>query len=204
MKTVILANGKFPKHQTPLRRLNEADVIVCCDGATANLIKFGLEPTAIVGDLDSLSEELKEKFRNRLFHNPDQNTNDLTKATLWCEANGYKNITILGATGLREDHTLGNIGLLTSYATRGLNVEMVTDYGVFTPICRTTKFQSFLGQAVSVFSQNNETLVSTKNLEYPINKGKLTEYWMGTLNRSLGDWFEVELDAGSLIIFQSF
>ncbi|HPQ35976.1 MAG TPA: thiamine diphosphokinase [Tenuifilaceae bacterium] len=204
MKTVILANGKFPEHQKPLQILRQTDVIVCCDGATANLIKFGMEPTAIVGDLDSLSNELKEQFRNRLFHNPDQNTNDLTKATLWCEANGYKNITILGATGLREDHTLGNIGLLTSYATRGLNVEMVTDYGVFTPICRTTKFQSFLGQAVSVFSQNNETLVSTKNLEYPINKGKLTEYWMGTLNRSLGDWFEVELDAGSLIIFQSF
>ena len=204
MKVVILANGKFPEHQIPLRRLNEADVIVCCDGATANLIKFGLEPTAIVGDLDSLSEEIKAKYTDRLFHNPDQNTNDLTKATIWCEAKEYKNITILGATGLREDHTLGNIGLLTSYAKRGLNVEMVTDYGVFTPICRTTKFKSFLGQAISVFSQNNETLVSTKNLEYPIKKGKLTEYWMGTLNKSLGNWFEIEMNSGSVIVFQSF
>lgn len=203
LKTVILANGKFPEHQIPLFYLKDAEVLVCCDGSVGKLIEFGIKPTAIVGDLDSLSDELKAKFADRVFHNPDQNTNDLTKAVDWCLLNNYKQVKILGATGLREDHTLGNIGLLSSYATKGVDAEMVTDYGTFTPLLKSTKLKSYKGQAVSIFSQSNTTNITTNKLEYPIVNGQLTELWMGTLNRSLGNWFEVNFSNGSLIVFRA-
>lgn len=203
LKTVILANGKFPEHPVPLALLKDADVLVCCDGSVGKLLEFGLKPTAIVGDLDSLSDELMAKFADRVFHNPDQNINDLTKAIEWCLSNNYKRVKILGATGLREDHTLGNIGLLSSYATKGAKAVMVTDYGTFTPLLKSTKLKSYIGQSVSIFSQSYSTKITTKNLEYPIVEGKLTELWMGTLNKSLGDWFEVNFTNGSVIVFRA-
>ena len=75
------------------------------------LFMADLEPEAIVGDLDSLSPEIAERFADRLYQDSEQDTNDLTKAVRWCIDKGYEEIVILGATGKREDHTIANISL---------------------------------------------------------------------------------------------
>ena len=106
---VILANGDFPKHPTPLRILKEATTIICCDGAVNNLVDHGLKPTHIIGDMDSISLELKNKYEDMLIHIADQNENDLRKALNWLGENGAKKAIILGATGKRDDHSLANI-----------------------------------------------------------------------------------------------
>lgn len=204
MLTVIVANGRFPGHEIPLNFLRKAETIVCCDGAAANLEKIGLSPNAIVGDLDSISPELKQKYSDRLFHFPDQYSNDLTKAVNWCKAKGLNGIVIIGATGMREDHTLGNIGLLVSYAEMELDIQMVTDYGIFTPVLKPTRFESFEGQAVSIFSPRNETRVTSQNLEYPLNNLQIPYLWMGTLNRSLDSWFSLDFHPGPLVVFRAF
>ncbi len=198
---VIVADGKFPEHEIPLKALTDADIVVCCDGAATKVDLYGITPTAIVGDLDSVDENLKKKYSDRLFHYPDQDSNDLTKAVKWCLERDYKDITIIGATGLREDHTLGNIGLLTNYARLGANVKMLTDTGSFIPMLSSATIESYKGQQVSIFSPNNRTKITTKNLRYSINNRALEEYWMGTLNESLGDWFELQFDVGHLIVF---
>ena len=91
-----------------------------------------MEPEAIVGDMDSLNEDLANRFADRIFRDESQDTNDLTKVVTWCRENNYKDIVIVGATGKREDHTLGNISLLTEYA-KDMNVIMVTDTGILRP-----------------------------------------------------------------------
>jgi thiamine pyrophosphokinase len=203
MSTVILANGRFPTHNFPLSILNSASKIICCDGAVNNLDRYGLEPTAIVGDLDSLSEELRAKYYDRLFHDSDQQSNDLTKTVKWCIERGFKTLNILAGTGLREDHALGNIGLLPSYLRYGVNVIMITDYGTLVPLIAGGKLTSFKGQIVSIFSFDNSTTISTKNLEYPIKNMKFNELWKGTLNKSLGDWFELIFESGSVVVFRA-
>jgi len=204
LKVVIVANGKFPEHEIPIGILKNADVLVCCDGAITKIGDLKLEPAAIVGDLDSLDEHLKMKYTSILHYDADQNTNDLTKAVKWCKNRGYNNISIVGATGLREDHTLGNIGLLPLYARKGLEVKMYTDYGFFTPLLLSSTLESYKGQQVSIFSTYNLTKLTTTNLKYPINDSTLNEPWMGTLNESLGDWFNIEFYPGPIIIFQSY
>ena len=82
---VILAKGDFPQHPIPLRILNEVDTIICCDGAVNNLVEYGLIPTHIIGDMDSITNELKIKYEDQLIHIPDQNENDLRKAMRWAE-----------------------------------------------------------------------------------------------------------------------
>jgi thiamine pyrophosphokinase len=203
MSTIILANGRFPNHPIPLAELKNSTQIICCDGSVENLEAYGYQPTAIVGDLDSVSDNLKEKYSDRLFYNPDQNSNDLTKAVMWCKERGYNQITILAGTGKRDDHTIGNIGLLTKYVQLGINVKMVTDYGTFIPISGKVRLNSFEGQQVSIFSFNNETRISSKNLKYPLAEMLLPEPWMGTLNESLGNWFELDISSGAIIVYQT-
>ena len=72
-------------------------------------------PDAIVGDGDSLPEALKQQYAHLLHLEDEQDYNDMTKATRFCMQRGARKIAYIGATGKREDHTLGNISLLAYY-----------------------------------------------------------------------------------------
>lgn len=201
--TVILANGSFPTHCIPLAALKNAKKLICCDGAINNLLQSGIEPSLIIGDLDSISEKVKKKYMSIIIQDPDQNTNDLTKAVNWCKHNQIHEITIVGATGKREDHTLGNISLLSNYI-KDISVSMLTDTGFFTPILKSTTFQSYEGQQVSVFSQTANLEIDSVNLKYPLNKLQLPYLWMGTLNECVSDNFTISIESGDVIVFQEY
>jgi len=200
---VILANGSFPKHEIPLNILKNSENIVCCDGAINKLESAGIEAYAIVGDLDSLSDDSKRKYQNIIHHFSNQDTNDLTKAVDWCLANRFNDITIVGATGERDDHMIGNIFLLPLY-TKKMKVKMLTDYGSFTPITRSRNFESYIGQQVSIFSPQAETVITTANLRYELTNQKLEMLWQGTLNESMGDSFRIDFEGNSLVVYQEY
>ena len=144
---VILTNGAFPTADEPLRLLREARYVVCCDGAA----RHWPQCDAIVGDGDSVPEDL----RDRLIQIEEQEDNDLTKATRYCLKQGWHRIAYLGATGKREDHTLGNISLIVRYFLEmGVEPLMVTDYGWFVVANGDSEFESFPGQQVSIFNVN--------------------------------------------------
>lgn len=203
MKTVILANGQYPSHPVPVRYLEEADLIVCCDGAAEKLVSHGMEPGIITGDLDSVSPGLKRKYKSILVHDDDQETNDLTKAVRWCVSHRIKEVVILGATGLREDHTLGNISLLADY-NRDLKAIMLTDTGSFRAFDHTVTIDSFPGQQVSLFSLDPGLAVTSTGLRYPLQNLKLTSWWRGTLNEAISDKFTLVSEGGNLIVFMKY
>lgn len=199
--TVIIANGEFPIHKTPKACINNASYIICLDGALKATLKNNITPNIVIGDGDSISDELKEEYAHLLHLFTDQDTNDLTKAINYCTREGLNRIKIVAATGKREDHTLGNISLLMEYMNE-VDVEMITDYGIFTPIDSTTKFESKAGQQVSIFNIDNNP-VTSYNLKYPLKNMILKNLWKGTLNESLGEWFTIET-SGRTIVYRTF
>jgi thiamine pyrophosphokinase len=203
MKTVILANGSYPTHAVPVKYLEEADMIICCDGAAERLVSHGIEPGIITGDLDSVTPALKRKYKSILVTDADQETNDLTKAVKWCVSQGIKEIAILGATGLREDHTLGNISLLADY-NRDLGAIMLTDTGSFRAFDHTVTIDSFPGQQVSIFSLDPGLAVTSSGLRYPLQNLKLASWWRGTLNEAKSDNFTLVFEGGNLIVFMKY
>ena len=202
-KIVILCDGSFPKHHISLSVLENAEQIICCDGAADKLIAYGLEPTFIVGDLDSVSENTKNAFADRIVLNTDQETNDQTKAVEFVLNRRAKSVIILGATGKREDHTIGNISLLLDYAEK-LEVLSISNSGIFRPVLKSQKIPSFKGQQVSIFSLGIPATITSKNLKYPLKNTTLNSWWMGTLNECIDESFSLEFEKGKLIVFQKF
>lgn len=199
--TVIIANGDFPTHKYPKSIITNASYIICLDGALKASLNNDITPNIIIGDGDSISALLKKQYAHLLLIFTDQNTNDLTKAVSYCIEQGKNKIKIVAATGKREDHTLGNISLLLEYMNE-VDVEIITDYGIFTPISSTTKFESIKGQQVSIFNINNNPITS-HNLKYPLNNMVLGNLWKGTLNESLGEWFTIETK-GRTLVYRTF
>ena len=199
-QALIIANGEYPSAEQALAQLRISDYVVCCDGGADSFIDRGGVPDAIVGDGDSISAENRERYASIIDYSADQETNDQTKAVKYLMERGYTDIAIIGATGKREDHTLGNIALLVEYMRAGARIKMYTDYGVFIPCKGSHTFESYEGQAVSIFNISANGLRS-KGLQYPIYD--FTSLWQGTLNRAEGEEFTIEAE-GEYIVFQTY
>lgn len=199
-KAVIIANGEYPTHAIPLLILAHASFVVCCDGAANKYLSRGYIPDAIVGDGDSLYPAYKEQYSDIIHPIQEQETNDLTKAVRFLQKKGIRTVTIVGATGKREDHTLGNISLLMKYYKEGIDVQMVTDYGIFIPAEGTRTFTSLPGQQVSIFSFDAKGLRST-DLRYPIYD--FDNWWEGTLNESTSYQFTIEC-TGYYLLYKAY
>ena len=197
---VILANGDYPSASIPLKILGEAPYVVCCDGGANEYIAQGHLPNVIIGDGDSLSEENRIKYASIIHRNPDQETNDQTKAIQFLLTQGKKRIAIVGATGKREDHTIGNISLLMDYMRMGLNVRMYTDYGVFIPCKDTSVLECRVGQQMSIFNFTAREM-KAKGLAYPIYD--FTTWWQGTLNTCIDTSVTIE-GKGEYLIFLNY
>ncbi|MEN6618674.1 MAG: thiamine diphosphokinase [Rikenellaceae bacterium] len=203
MKNVlILADGEFPTHPVTLGILKNSDTIVCCDGAAAKLISYGVIPKAIVGDMDSLDAGLQKKYKALIQQDSDQETNDLTKAFEYSLTLMPDKIIILGATGAREDHTIGNISLISNYRERiDIEIEMYTNSGKFIAINTSTTINLPVGSQVSVFSLDTNTTIISKGLKYPLNNVVFDSWWKGTLNETTEDSFTLDFQSGRVIIF---
>lgn len=200
---VVVANGEFPTHEVPLNILHNAKHVICCDGAVREVHNAGIAIEMIVGDGDSIAPDMRQEYADRLCVVSDQETNDLTKAVHWAMARGYHSIAIVGATGKREDHCLGNISLLLQYA-RSCKVNIFSDYGVFSAVYATADFPSFERQQVSIFNLTPHVAFTAHGLRYPIENRCMRQWWEGTLNESLGSSFRLEFPQGEMLVFQTY
>ncbi len=210
---VILAAGDFPSHPVPLRALHEADFVVCCDSAyeqwKAESEKRKVEiPFVVVGDGDSLSEADKRTLGDRWLEVSEQDYNDLHKAMEWATSRfqlSTFHFQLLGATGRREDHTLGNISYLVTFAEEhpGADIEMLTDHGRFVAMRGSRTFRSFPRQQVSIFSMSPDNAISGTGLRWPLDGFHARRWWQATLNEALGDSFTLTAEDW-LVVFLTY
>ena len=199
---VILAAGEFPSHPIPLQTLKQyCDRIICCDGAADALIQAGFYPEIVIGDGDSISPETHKALSGRMIHDNNQETNDLTKAFRYAVSRNYKRIVILGATGKREDHTLGNISLLADYMDHA-EVRMLTNYGMIIPVSGNAILTSYPSQQISIFCMDQFPL-TLNGLKWPVENCIINRWWEATLNEALSNRFEIETN-GKVIVFQCY
>ncbi len=199
---IIFANGANPTHENAIQLLQKAATIICCDGGLEKLLQHQILPTVIVGDCDSISEKHLIEFQEIIHKDSSEEYNDLQKALLYSIANNIKEVTIMAAHGLREDHFLANIGIIMSYFQQ-IKITMITDCGIFTPISDTTQFESFPQQQISIFSFSPQPF-SAEGVHYPIENRIFTQLWEGSLNEATGSQFRIICNKAQLLIYQTF
>ena len=199
---VIICDGRFPKTEYPRYLIRTADFIICCDGALKKFIRnseaiFGEKrlPDMVIGDMDSLSPALRKEHSDIIVQIDEQEHNDQTKAFRWVMENleGVSSVYILGATGEREDHTIGNISLLMEYARTydlegmGINVEMISDHATMFAVTDTFEMDCGEGRRISIFTPDTSLRIRSEGLVWPTDDVVFDNWWKATLNRASQD-----------------
>ena len=183
-----------------MRIFREAERLIACDGAWRTAMELGRRPDAVVGDGDSLGDEGREELARLgipFVCDREQDTNDLCKAVMHAACGS---VVILGATGKREDHALGNIFHLIDFAERSRGVAMVTDAGVFEPVLPPGRtWDAWAGQPVSVFAPLPGTEMESEGLQWALKGVDLGALWRGTLNRAVEGPFTVRTNKPAII-----
>lgn len=197
---VIICAGDFPQKEYPRYLISTADYIICCDGAFQTWLKkapsiFGnlRLPDAIVGDMDSLSPSIQKKYSSIIVRIAEQDTNDQTKAFKYIMEN-YKDVEyihILGASGKREDHTIGNLSLLMEYCRMpirdNLQIDIVSDYSTAFAITDSCELHIGEGRTISIFSPDNSLNIESEGLVWPTDSVVFDNWWKATLNKTSSD-----------------
>ena len=97
----------------------------------------------------------------------------------YCAQQGWRTPVIVGATGKREDHTIGNVFRALDYGC-----EIVTDTGRFVPVRGKATLKVSKGAAVSIFAPDPKTRMTSKGLEWPLDEVRFRNLYCATLNRS--------------------
>lgn len=210
---VIICDGQFPKTEYPRYLIRTADFIVCCDGALKKFLKnspaiFGEErlPDLVIGDMDTLSPNWQKKYSDIIIKETEQEHNDQTKAVRWVLGNlrdiGY--IYILGSTGGRADHTIGNLSLLMEYTRMfdldGICMEAVSDDGTVFAANDTVEFDCGIGRSVSIFTPDSSLKIKSLGLEYPTDDVVFDNWWKATLNKAVQDNVRLEFSHRSMAL----
>ena len=210
---VIICDGSFPKTEYPRYLIRSADFIVCCDGALKKFLRqsqaiFGEErlPDLVIGDMDTLSPSLQKKYSDIIIRESEQEHNDQTKAVRWVLNNieDIEAIHILGATGGRADHTIGNLSLLMEY-TRMFDLgetvlEAVTDEGTVFPVTDTIEFDCGAGREISIITPNSSLRIRSEGLQWKTDDVVFDNWWKATLNKSADDRVRLEFSHKSVAL----
>lgn len=200
----IVANGQFPRTLYPRHLLDTADVVICCDGALSTLEKHGIVPDVVIGDLDSVCGRALGRFKGKVVRDPDQETNDLTKAVRYAVENfpQERQIHILGATGRSEAHTIGNASLLMEYAGSypQLEMDMVSDYSTMFALTDSETIHVGEGRRVSIFSPDSTLRIKSAGLHWKTDDVVFDNWWKATLNRADRDAVKLEFSHRSLAL----
>ena len=190
-----LVAGDRPLPATVGDLTNDA-LIIGADGGGERLLAAGIEPDAVVGDLDSLSAVAQKQFSDRLVRDTGPDSSDLEKAVSWARAERADDIVVIGWSGGRLDHTLAALSL----AFEG--VQLHDDHFRVTAVAGSAEFTAQPGTLFSLMALP-EAVVSVGGARWNLGQEPLAMGARGMHNEVAADGrVRVECHTGKLLLLE--
>lgn len=209
MRAIIVSGGKPPSKELLLNNLNDKDFIIGVDKGCNTLYENGIIPNIIVGDFDSVDNDVLEFYKEKnVLINKFRTDKDYSDTDLGYEKAkecGATEILLFGATGNRLDHMLGNIGILFKALKDKIDMKIIDDNNKIFLIDKSTKLKGKYGDLISFHAMSDiVTNINIKNARY-----SLANYNMSLLepraicNEFLNEDIEITFDEGKILVLYS-
>ena len=175
MRCVIISGSPDTSVEEIKTLCTDDDFIVCADSGYTFARKAGLNPDLIIGDFDSLEEELPTDTEVVKLNTVKDDT-DTEHCVMECIRRGYKDFLLLGSVGGRTDHTFANIAILSFLSEYNYH-GVARNNGEEIQILKegTYNMDGKKGLTFSVFPYGCESVnVTYKGAKYPLDSYTLT------------------------------
>ena len=176
-RCLILTGGRLdPAFAGSFLQTEEFNRVIAVDGGLKGAKELGLVPDVIVGDFDSVDPAVLAFYRKMEHivwevHRPEKDDTDTELALKRAMAMGAGEIVILGATGGRLDHMIGNIQLLYPCLQKGIRASIIDPQNRLYLIDGETVFRrhEVWGTYISFLPLTQEvTGITLKGFKYPL------------------------------------
>ncbi len=188
------------------------DCVIAVDGALALFYQTGLKVTHIVGDFDTIAENILQCYQEKDYvierHKPEKDETDSELAMELALAMEPDEILVLGAMGFRMDHALANLQLLYRPLQAGIFCRITDEYNEIRLIEKTgefTKDNTYKYLSFIPFTDQVEGL-TLEGFKYSLSgylmkKGIMPGFCVS--NEMTKEQAKVTLDSGILICVRS-
>jgi thiamine pyrophosphokinase len=198
-KVALVANGHFQDDPFLLSRIESYPFIIAVDGGLIHCHRLGITPNLILGDLDSVSEDILCLYSNTPIQRypRDKDQSDLELAVQWVTQNECEEITVFGGLGLRADHTLANLMLLKKYPQK---LHFENEHEVVFGISGSNEIPCFIGQTISFFALSEVTHgVTSQGLKWELNETTFSSDFFSLSNVCQKNPVIIEIKQGNLV-----
>ena len=145
---VLVVNGSIKDIDFYKDILDNAKIVVASDGAANILYRYSKDIDYIIGDLDSISEEVLNYYKNkdvtvkRYSVKKDKTDSEISIDEI-CKM-GIEKIIMIGAKGDRIDHFMANLNLLYYADNIGVNLVILDENNEITLLIKVNQTISFV------------------------------------------------------------
>ncbi|WP_436513564.1 thiamine diphosphokinase [Clostridium thermobutyricum] len=208
MDVLIVSGGTEPSKELLLEYKNKVSFIIGVDKGCNVLYKYNMTPNLIVGDFDSGDLKVVEYFKNtgievRKYSTHKDYTDTHLAYNIAKEFGDVKKIYLLGATGTRFDHSLGNLGLFLNSLEDEIYLEIVDDNNIMFIVDRKTTIKNRKNKVLSFHGLSDEVRNFTiKNAKYELERYNLKLLEPRAIcNEFLdGEDVQIDFDSGKILV----
>ncbi len=205
MATAVVIVDGDPPGPSVLDELPDDPWVVAVDGGLDHATRLGLTVDRVVGDMDSVSPEgLATIDPSRLDPYPtDKDATDLELA-MNAAAAVAERVIVVGGTGGRLDHLIGNVTILCSDRYAAVDIEWVSNSGRAFVVRSHVDLHGVPGQIVSLLPMGGDAAgVTTAGLRWPLEDARLRfGTSRGVSNEFTSPVARVSLRSGVLLVVQ--
>ncbi len=187
------------------------DLIAGIDGGAEYLYKCGIMPSVLIGDFDTLDDDILAYYRDSdakvIEYKPQKDETDTELALSFAVDAGCDEIYLYGATGTRIDHVLANIQSLMIPFNNNIKAYIIDLNNRIHYLQKEECFFRELqfGKYVSLVPMTEcVTGVTLKGFEYPLNDALLTnDKSLAVSNRIAEEKAWISYKEGVLLMIES-
>ena len=208
MKVLIISNGDIKDYNFYEKLLKDVDMVICADGGANHAYRMKLKPHLIVGDFDSIKEEILEFYENEGVRiekfPPMKDETDTQLAMLKAIELGAKEITFIGVIGERLDHSYANLSLLLYLLNRNIKGKIVNEMNEIYLINKFIEVEGKKGELLSLLPYSKEVKgIYTKGLFYGLSGQSMDlEMPYGISNVFIEDKATIKIEEGLLLVIK--
>ena len=213
MNTLIVTGGSIDyKFACEYLKKYTWDYVVCADAGMKFCHTAGIQPDLILGDFYSVYDASYTYFRKRCPERMEQfpthkDETDTELALLRAIAAGADAVTMIGATGTRIDHLLGNIQMLKLALDRGVSCQIVDAHNRIRMVDEQIMLQKSdqFGKFVSLIPFTPEvTGITLKGFAYEVENFTLVSgIARGVSNELEAETASITCENGILLVIES-